>query len=109
VKITQERIDRILEIMFDTYGIGDEDTFRSNYSGRGMRGKTCVGFVVTPRAQAALGGAITQAFADVDDESEEYGMDVRMLSNVNVDSMAFDVIVYFPGVQLADERENSNG
>jgi hypothetical protein len=103
VKITQERVDRIIEIMFDVYGIGADDTFQPNYSGRGMCGKTCVGFIVSPREQAALGGAITQAFADVDrDDGEEYGLDVRMLTNVYVDSMAFDIIVYFPGVQLAE-------
>lgn len=103
MKITQERVDRILEIMFETYGIGDEDSFRPTYSGRGMRGKDCVGFVVAPHAQIALGGAITQAFADVDEDDDEYGMDVRMLTQADVDNMAFDVIVYFPGVQLADE------
>jgi hypothetical protein len=103
MKITRERVDQILEIMYETFGIGDEDSFRSSYSGRGMYGSDCVGFVVPPGRQAALGAAIARAFADVDDESEEYGMDVRMLTRACTDNMAFDVIVYFPGVQLQEE------
>jgi hypothetical protein len=86
VKITQARVDTILEIMFDTYEIDAEDGFRPNYySGRGMYGKTCVRFVIKPHEQLALGAAITRAFGDVDERDPEYGVDVRMLARANRD------------------------
>jgi len=94
----------IIEIMFNTYGIGGDDSFRSNYSGWGMYGKTCVGFVIQAHELVALGAAITRAFKDVDEREPEYGADVRMLARTRHDSMGLDVIVYFPDVELEEDK-----
>lgn len=102
MKITQEQLDRIEEILFDTFGVAGEsghEITKTDYSGRGMYGKTCVGFVVRPRDVAAVGAAIALAFGD------DLTSTCEMLSQVCQDTMAFDVIVYFPGVTLASEDE----
>lgn len=102
MKITQEQLNKIEEILFDTFGVAGEsghEITRTDYSGRGMYGKTCVGFVVRPRDVAAVGAAIALAFGD------DLTPTCTMLERTSQDSMAFDVIVYFPGVTLAEESE----
>lgn len=102
MKITQEQLNKIEEILFDTFGVAGEsghEITRTDYSGRGMYGKTCVGFVVRPRDVAAVGAAIALGFGD------DLTPTCEMLSQACQDSMAFDVIVYFPGVTLAEGNE----
>jgi hypothetical protein len=105
VKITRERLNKILDVVVNTFGVDDsdyDDVVRENYSGRGMYDRECVGFVVAPREQAALGAAIALAYADEPEDSPEHGGAARLLANARVDSVAFDVIVYFPGVTLEE-------
>lgn len=67
-----------------------------NYSGRGMCGAECVGFVV--KASAADIFALANAIADVlivDGDQTEYD---ELVERTEQDDMGFDTIVYFPGV-----------
>lgn len=101
MKITQKQLNKIEEILFDTFGVAGEsghEIVRTNYSGRGMYGNTCVGFVVRPPDVAAVGAAIALAFGD------DLGPTCQMLAQACQDSMAFDVIIYFPGVTLMSEE-----
>jgi len=67
-----------------------------DYSGRGMYGRTCLGFATSN--QAALGRAIGRELPE--DEAEQ------LLDHMHTDSLGLRTIVYFPGVRLDDEDED---
>lgn len=68
----------------------DEDV-RYDYSGRGMYGRTCLGFVVDA-TDIVVGVALHQALGD--DAWE-------MARNACTDNMGRGAIVYFPGYSVA--------
>lgn len=97
--ITQGAVDQVLEVLYITYGTGTEDSFRSGYSGRGMYGKVCVGFVVATNGVLSVGAALAQAL------EEDYPTLLHyMITHSCMDNMGHDWIVYFPGVELANEE-----
>lgn len=85
----------------------DEELVARWYSGRGMRGASCVG-VTVPRGVSAfqLGAAVAVSLLDgaVDDEGPD---DVEALARLRVgeDAMGLDGIVYFPDVPWPEEEE----
>jgi hypothetical protein len=100
-EITQAQVDEILS-EFEGYGFEtNENTFRPDYSGRGMHGKECIGFVIHPSGTVALGAALCDALRNLNEPSDD--LLYKMLVNAQLDNMAFDVILYFPGVQLKKE------
>lgn len=110
-KITQQQVDAITEIMYDWYGTGSDVDFRSDYSGRGMYGKTCVGFVVESSVGMLMIGAsiaealrIEQIEGDPTPYDESLQLMHHMITCALVDSMGLGQIVYFPGVTLASEE-----
>lgn len=100
MEITRETIDAIIEVMNGELGLtfGGEDNFRSDYSGRGMYGKTCIGFDLNHASDAMyLGAAIAQVM----------GLEGALLvGRARQDSMGLGIIVYFPGVTLAAQDDN---
>lgn len=85
----------------------NEYKIRESYSGRGMDGASCFGIVVEPsderRVFVALGWAC--GFAEASDGSaadDAMQMWERLIRCASVDSMARNVIVYFPEWTLAD-------
>lgn len=107
MKITQEQINRILENMFDLFG-AEEPRVRTNYSGRGMYGKECVGFVVKQDELLTLGAAITLALvrdADGNYSDVELGTLASLMMKTRTDNMGYDTIVYFPGLEFADDEK----
>ena len=101
MKVTQEQLNKIEEILLDTFGVTGEsgrEIVRTDYSGRGIFGNTWAGFVAGPGDTGAFGAAIALAFGD------DLGPTCQMLAQACQDSMAFDVIIYFPGVTLMSEE-----
>lgn len=97
MKIKRETVNRILGIMHDTFGLdGSDDALYENYSGRGMLGTMCVGFVIEPREAAAFGAAVALALAD------DLPTLVTLMMNVRSDSLGLQTIIYFPDAQLED-------
>ena len=85
------KYDTIAEAL---YSIGyDETCIRADYSGRFMYGDQCFGLVV-PDIAVAFELAATLA---------EAGEDISWIGGARTDSMARDIIIYWPHVQL-DER-----
>lgn len=70
----------VIEQLSETYG-----TFRSDYSGRGMFGATCIG-IVTRRPDALIEEAAAQG-----------------VRGAKRDSMGCDYIVYWPKIKASDE------
>lgn len=85
----------------------NEYEIRDSYSGRGMDGADCFGIVVERsderRVFVALGWAWGFAEASDSDRLDDDAMEVweRLIRCASVDSMGHEVIVYFPGWQLA--------
>ena len=81
MKIVSDLLVRVIE---------DHAEIRHDYSGRGMFGEKCFGFVVeNPEA------AIAEIQADINDIYEP-------LQHTRRDSMGFDMILYFPGYQTVE-------
>jgi hypothetical protein len=104
--ISQELLDKIM------FRIGDEvlSSFvaeaeaRTDYSGRGMYGKTCVGIVTdAPIAYLAMGlGVILADMAEADDL---FTVDDALFEwydlQTATDSMGLSTILYFPNLSVA--------
>lgn len=75
---------------------GIEVDIRANYSGRGMYGAECVGFVIQNRVPYIF--ALANAIADAtirDMNTTEYD---QIIAATEQDDMGLDTIIYFPGV-----------
>lgn len=98
MKIKREVVNEILDLMFNTFAIGvDGDAdFHPRYSGRGMNGAECVGFVIKKHEAAAFGATLALAFED------DTSMLLQLLAGIRSDDLGTDTIVYFPGVELED-------
>ncbi|TXH53642.1 MAG: hypothetical protein E6Q97_12815 [Desulfurellales bacterium] len=76
-------------------GYLDDLDVRTDYSGRGMYGETCLG-LVTSQPMAILGWRFALVL-------DELGLDpYEVLVKARTDSMGYDTITYFPGVTLAE-------
>lgn len=89
MRFTQEKIDRIVEELQDY-----DASARAHvgYSGRGMFGATCVGFVAN--STALIAAAVAEAFRDEGISP----MDVALL--MSTDNMGLSYIGYFPYVEV---------
>lgn len=93
--LTREALDDIL----DACDV-DEDVVRTDYSGRAMYGKTCLGFTfegIDEFADFLI--RVTQLAA----EDEECEWSAAWFAGVVTDSMGKSTIFYFPGVSVEDE------
>jgi len=72
---------------------------RTDYSGRGMFGDTCVGITTAPHRLLELGAVISRL---VDDEA----LREELTRNSNTDSMGYDTIVYWARVTCSDVEED---
>lgn len=84
---------------------------RSDYSGRGMYGAKCFGFVTD--SPLKIGYAIAAVFGvdsllvDSGDDEDELAAErtetgERLMRSVSMDSMGSETIVYFPGWTVED-------
>jgi len=70
----------------------DEDNIRTDYSGRGMYGKSCVGYDLDSKGDLLSLGAALQTEGVLDD----------FINRASFDSMGMGIIVYFPGIKCED-------
>jgi hypothetical protein len=75
---------------------------RTNYSGRGMYGKSCIGFV-TDLSPFSLGLELA-LFLNREDRTEM--VDTFSQTRVNEDSMGLSNIIYFPSIQAEEQDED---
>lgn len=74
---------------------------RSDYSGRGMYGGRCFGFVTG--SPLKIGYAVAAVFGvdslliDSDEDEGRVEIGERLMRSVAMDSMGYESIVYFPG------------
>ena len=73
-----------------------DGSFRTDYSGRGMYGDSCVGIVA--HSLLALGAAISRLVEDEELREE-------LISNSSTDSMGYDTIVYWTRVTSSDAED----
>lgn len=82
-----------------------------SYSGRGMYGKKCLGVVVSSENRHEITEAIIDATVTFA-EAGEYGeIDElkRALRRESQDNMAYDTIVYWPGVEFTENESDDEG
>ncbi len=93
IKITQEELDRALHL-----AELDEDDVRRDYSGRGMFGGSCLGFVGSTAqiARSVPSLAIVLGGPEHDENDRALGIAAR----AREDSMGLRTIIYFPDVTV---------
>lgn len=109
--ITQDLLDQIHDEMSNY--MDDLQEVRADYSGRGMYGKTCVGWVHEVsdlKFGAALLRALTQVAKDNPDvvnelldiaRSDDWWETLNFIDKGRQDSMGMSTITYFPNLQVA--------
>lgn len=84
-------------------------TYHKDYSGRGMYGRQCIGISGSrSECMAVIKACIVElhneAQDDVNDDTDyDFEMAIELVFNYNTDSMGYDTIVYWPGMQ--DDQE----
>lgn len=85
IVLTEEQEERLRDAA-EEYGV----TFRDNYSGRGMYGDSCIGFVF----DSGHMHGVTMALIDA------LGIDLaNEITTSRTDNMGLDTIIYYPGVK----------
>ena len=69
-----------------------EGKARNNYSGRGMFGDTCLGFVYDSEREAILDMLAVSTYKNLEIDRKYFGL---LFQNYQIDSMGFGVILYF--------------
>jgi len=70
-----------------------EGEARYDYSGRGMFGDGCLGFVYDSEREAILDMIAVSTYKNLDIDRKYFGL---LFQNYQIDSMGFGVILYFP-------------
>jgi hypothetical protein len=82
------------------------DDVRVDYSGRGMYGRTCVGFVGGVSDLVAFVVDVTEEYAYQVERDGEVDPDLALIKNhlygVEVDSMGTDSIFYWPTIRTEE-------
>lgn len=84
---------------------------RTDYSGRGMRGDTCIGYIVNSETSeseivADLMINIMESAADLEEAINRGYEFARLLKSAKTDSMGRDTIVYFPRMKTNKKDED---
>ena len=87
--LTTQQAETILEIL---QGSDPAAELRTDYSGRSMFGKTCLGFVVSN--PSIVGTAVALGLADTELDP------MLLMATSRRDDMGRDHIVYFPGTTV---------
>jgi hypothetical protein len=98
-----------LDQVCDTLNL-DGDNIRTDYSGRGMAGDTCLGIVVDDYTNATQVGAALMMLVLAEKQAADDDFDIlydgddllEVLGRTRTDSMGLDQIVYWPNITVAD-------
>lgn len=66
------------------------------YSGRGMYGRSCLGFLVNT-------GSTLKVVLEIGSMLEGWGLEVYDLGSLATDSLGMDEVIYFPSVPWSEE------
>lgn len=97
---TQETIDRIIS------ELDMEVEVRTDYSGRGMYGATCLA-IVTGQGQG-LGDILNALYLmglNMSVEEDDTDAITAILRSARIDSMGYGSVIYFPVAQTAERNE----
>jgi hypothetical protein len=100
VTLTPAQIDDLREIFFEHGVIEDENEFRTDYSGRGMYGDTCLAITTNGSAGLETGLMMAMAIAEynVDNEDREDFEPILIdwFFDGRTDSMGLGMVHYWP-------------
>jgi len=93
--ITRASIEEAIDdLAYQVDNITIDNTLRDDYSGRGMYGEQCFGVVLHDAREFAL---FILCVGQVD-----HTLAQSLARKVRTDNMGYDMIYYFPGVQLEE-------
>lgn len=102
---SQSDLDTIIEQINELDVLDDEIEVRTDYSGRGMYGKECIGFVTKEYSTFLMALTVvlinSMRYASLDNTIEW-----SELTDVRTDSMGLSTIVYFPDWHLDADDDN---
>lgn len=102
MKMDKEMVKRFIDLLEDL-AMSQGGTVRS-YSGRGMFGRYCVGFVCDEYTNPFdLGVALGEMASD-----STYGIEVCELPSAAMDSLGRSTIIYWPRAEWPEGREDSD-
>lgn len=100
------QLQNLLKELVEDSGLDLE--FRNSYSGRGMYGRTCVGIVGSERdCMNVIKEAIKEAHEL--DETFDFDDTVDMLLSFDRDSIAYNVILYWPALESIEDETFQTG
>lgn len=103
--VSAKKMSEIMGNLYD-YAGSFEIEMRPDYSGRGMYGKTCVGFVTDEPTKLAM--AIAATLALMEREYDEYDKEIDFPYwnelNVAVDNMGLSSILYFSNWAISSDE-----
>lgn len=100
--------EKLLDLIVDLH---DEDDFqvRVDYSGRGMFGEECLGIVGSNASKIIykIMNAIIDNYSDSEGEQLELFKELTKILSYGYeqDSMGLNIIVYFPDVEIDEEKK----
>lgn len=99
---------KLNDVLYDA-GLTPEENLRTDYSGRGMCGKTCIGVTLSSSEVAAFWISVGQTIISLqNNDRDELAREFENLgADYATDNMGLDMIIYFPRVQ-APESEHTH-
>jgi len=94
-KLTKKHIDLLERFCFN-YGY----SLRTSYSGRGMYGAECIGFVI-PRNEELNFEFNLLEYLEEEEEDELY--DLFREADIAIDELGLSYIIYFPEISIEKE------
>ena len=96
-RLTRDQLNQVIELADDDY-----DDVRTDYSGRGMTGQTCLGYTGhQPEAFTLALTIVVRGYADRDNLNAYDVMDIAISGPAaRSDSMGMGQITYWPSVSV---------
>lgn len=101
--LTQNQFEELANSLIDLGAFEDAEDARTEYSGRGMYGQGCIGFVTDINLVSfgiLLASAIAEANENNTTEDNWEFLDIDDFRGASTDSMGLGSIVYFPDIQV---------
>jgi hypothetical protein len=103
IVLTKDQANNLMNLMIDHGVISDEEDFRTDYSGRGMFGASCLGIVVGTSGFAS-GILFAQAVTEYNEDTDlDDFLDLDWFSGSYSDFMGRSTIIYWPSVVVDGE------
>lgn len=101
-----EKLTVTPKTLFDLQQFEPDSEIRTDYSGRGMYGRTCVGYVGSDVIMFAFRLAVTLA-EQINDPAELFDVEdmLERMGDPSTDSMGYSTIYYWPNITVTGTED----